>query len=161
GKEHGFFLKDGSDDAPAPTFFISGKPQTLATIDLTNDDAVAWFQTLLQRTLDLGYDGWMHDFGEYVGRSWRAHDGSNGTELHNPFPVLSAKAAHDFLERARPNDYLFFVRSGGAGTQQYVPAVWGGDAEATFDDTQGIPSSLRSGLNLGMTGVPYWGSDGT
>jgi alpha-glucosidase (family GH31 glycosyl hydrolase) len=65
------------------------------------------------------------------------------------------------MERERPNDYLFFVRSGYSGSQAYVPAVWGGDAEANFDDTQGIPSALRSGLSLGMSGVPYWGSDGT
>ncbi len=160
GRDHGFFLTDDSG-APAQTFFISGTPQTLATVDLTDDDAVAWFQSLLKRTLDIGYDGWMHDFGEYTGRAWHAHDGSTGESLHNRFPVLSAKAAHDLLERERPDDYLFFVRSGGSGTQAFVPAVWGGDAEATFDDTQGIPSALRSGLSLGMSGVPYWGSDGT
>jgi alpha-D-xyloside xylohydrolase len=39
--------------------------------------------------------------------------------------------------------------------------VWGGDAETSFDETQGIPSTIRSGLNLAMAGVPYWGSDGT
>ncbi len=57
------------------------------------------------------------------------------------------------------DDFLFFVRSGYTGTQQYVPAVWGGDAEATFDDTQGLPSVLRGGLDLGLSGVPLWGSD--
>jgi alpha-glucosidase (family GH31 glycosyl hydrolase) len=160
GSQNGFFLLDAQGHVGS-TFFISGEPQTIATVDLTNDAAVSWFQSLLQRTLDFGYDGWMHDFGEYVQRSWTAHDGSSGEVLHNRFPVLSAKSAFEFLERVRPNDYLFFVRSGGSGTQQFVPAVWGGDAEATFDDTQGIPSALRSGLNLGMSGVPYWGSDGT
>jgi alpha-D-xyloside xylohydrolase len=40
-----------------------------------------------------------------------------------------------------------------------VPAVWGGDPEATFDETQGLPAMLRGGLNLGMSGVPVWGSD--
>ncbi len=160
GAANGFFLLDDTG-AIAETFFISGEPQSLATIDLTNPDAVAWFQSLLQRTLDLGYDGWMHDFGEYTERPWTAWDGSSGEQLHNRFPVLSARAAHELLERERPNDYLFFVRSGYAGSQRYVPAVWGGDAEATFDETQGIPSALRSGLSLGMSGVPYWGSDGT
>ncbi len=160
GKAHGLFLLNFQNDI-GETFFISGRPQTIATIDLTNPEAVAWFQSLLKRTLDLGYDGWMHDFGEYVVRDWHAHDGSTGESLHNRFPVLSAKAAFDVLERERPGDYLFFVRSGYAGSQAYVPAVWGGDAEADFDDTQGLPSAVRSGLNLGMSGVPYWGSDGT
>jgi alpha-glucosidase (family GH31 glycosyl hydrolase) len=160
GKEHGYFIK-GPDGQPAITEFISGKLLQVAAVDLSNPDAVTWFQGLLHRTLELGYDGWMHDFGEYTPRDAVLFDGRRGDEFHNAFPVLSAKAAHDLLEKERPGDYLFFVRSGGSGTQKYVPAVWGGDAEATFDETQGLPSSVRGGLNLSMTGVPYWGSDMT
>lgn len=160
GRANGFFVK-GPDGEPAKTFFISGAPLEIAAIDLTNPDAVAWFQSLLQRTLDFGYDGWMHDFGEYTRRDSVFFDGRRGDEVHNEFPVLSAKAAHDLMEREKPGDYLFFVRSGYAGSQQYVPTVWGGDAEATFDETQGLPSSVRGGLNLSMVGVPYWGSDMT
>lgn len=143
------------------TFFISGEPQTLATIDLTKPEAVTWFQDLLRRTLAFGYDGWMHDFGEYVRRPWRFADGRTGEEVHNEFPVLSAKAAYDLLSKEKPDDFLFFVRAGYTGSQQYVPAVWSGDPEATFDETQGLPSVVRGGLNLGMSGVPLWGSDVT
>jgi sulfoquinovosidase len=160
GEERGYFVK-GPSGKPMLTQFISGELLTLATIDLTNPDAFDWFKSLLKRTIDLGYDGWMHDFGEYIHRDAVLHDGRRGDEFHNAFPVLSAKAAHDLLEKERPNDYLFFVRSGGSGTQKYVPAVWCGDAEATFDDVQGLPSAVRGGLNLSMTGVPYWGSDMT
>jgi sulfoquinovosidase len=160
GRDHGLFVLDASGKI-AETFFISGQAQTLATIDLTKPEAVAWFQDLLRRSLALGYDGWMHDFGEYVRRPWKFADGRDGEAVHNQFPVLSAKAAHDLLVAEKKDDFLFFVRSGYTGTAQYVPAVWGGDAEATFDDTQGIPSALRSGLNLGLSGVPLWGSDMT
>ncbi|HRI71961.1 MAG TPA: glycoside hydrolase family 31 protein [Polyangium sp.] len=160
GKMNGYFVKK-PDGQPALTEFISGKLLRVAAIDLTNPDAEKWFQDLLRRTLDIGYDGWMHDFGEYIPRDAVLFDGRRGDEFHNAFPVLSAKAAHDLLEAERPNDYLFFVRSGGSGTQKYVPAVWGGDAEATFDNSQGLPSSVHGGLNLSMSGVPYWGSDMT
>lgn len=160
GKEHGYFVEDPSGQ-PSLTEFISGKLLRVAAIDFTNPDAVTWFQGLLRRTLDLGYDGWMHDFGEYTARDAVFFDGRRGDEMHNQYPVLSAKAAHDLLEKERPGDYLFFVRSGYGGSQQYVPAVWGGDAEATFDESQGLPSTLRAGLNLSMSGVPYWGSDMT
>jgi alpha-glucosidase len=158
GKAHGLFVLT-PEGAVGETFFISGKAQTLATIDLTKPEAVAWFQDLLRRSLALGYDGWMHDFGEYVRRPWKFADGRDGEAVHNEFPVLSAKAAHDLLVAEKGDDFLFFVRSGYSGTQQWVPAVWGGDAEATFDDTQGLPSALRGGLNLGLSGVPLWGSD--
>ena len=158
GKAHGLFAMT-PEGAIGETFFISGQSQTLATIDLTKPEGVAWFQDLLRRTLALGYDGWMHDFGEYTRRPWKFGDGRNGEAVHNEFPVLSARAAHDLLVKERPDDFLFFVRSGYTGTQQWVPAVWGGDAESTFDDTQGIPAMVRGGLNLGMSGVPLWGSD--
>ncbi len=160
GKDHGYFVKH-ADGTPHVTQFISGKLVSVSPVDVTNPDAVAWLQSLLKRTLDFGYDGWMHDFGEYTPRDAVMFDGTRGDEAHNRYPVLSAKAAHDLLERERPGDYLFFVRSGGAGTQAFAPAVWGGDAEATFDETLGLPSSLRGGVSLSMTGVPYWGSDAT
>ena len=160
GKDHGYFVKDVKGD-PVVVFLISGSPLQVSMIDFTNAEAVAWYKTLLQRTIDFGYDGWMHDFGEYVPRSGRFSDGRRGDELHNLYPMLSAKAAREVLQAAKPDDHLFFVRAGYTGSQAYIPVVWGGDAEVSFDETQGIPSTIRSGLNLALTGVPYWGSDGT
>lgn len=158
GKDKGLFALT-PEGTIGETFFISGEPQTLAQIDLTKPEGMAWFQDLLRRTLALGYDGWMHDFGEYTRRTWKFGDGRNGEAVHNEFPVLSAKAAHDLMVKEKPDDFLFFVRSGYTGTQQWVPAVWGGDPESSFDETQGLPAMLRGGLNLGLSGVPLWGSD--
>lgn len=159
GLEKGFFALE-RPGAPALVFLISGDPLNVAQVDFTSRAATSWFQSLLSRSLELGYDGWMHDFGEYIPRGARFSDGRRGTELHNLYPVLSAKAARELLQEKRPDDHLFFVRSGFAGSQAFVPAVWGGDAETSFDETQGIPSTIRSGLSLSMSGVPYWGSDG-
>ena len=158
GKDSGYFVLDASGQ-PGLTVFISGKLQNIAAVDFTNPAAVTWFEGLLRRTLDLGYDGWMHDFGEYIERDWSFLDGRRGDEVHNLYPLMSAKAAHDLLIRERPGDFLFFVRSGWTGTQAFVPAVWSGDPEATFDETQGLPAMLRGGINLGLSGVPLWGSD--
>jgi alpha-glucosidase len=158
GLAQDLFVKDAAGKT-LQVFFSSGEPQTLATIDLTNPKAVTFFQSLLQRALDLGYDGWMHDFGEYLTPSARLFDGRDGLHAHDDFPLLSARAAHDLLEQQRPGDYFIFVRSGWAGTSGLVPGVWSGDPEATFDETQGLPAQLRAGLNLSISGAPYWGSD--
>ena len=158
GKAHGLFALT-PEGTVGEAFFISGRPQTVATIDLTRPEGVAWFQDLLRRTLAVGYDGWMHDFGEYVRRPWKFGDGRNGEAVHNEYPVLSAKAAHDLLVKEKPDDFLFYVRAGYTGSAQWVPGVWSGDPEATFDNTQGLIANLRGGLNLGMSGVPIWGSD--
>lgn len=160
GADAGYFVKS-PDGSPALVTLISGSPLQVAMIDFTSPAATDWYKSLLQRTVDIGYDGWMHDFGEYVPRTGRLFDGRRGEVLHNPYPRLSAKAAREVLQAAKPDDHLFFVRAGYTGSQAYVPAVWGGDAETSFDETQGIPSTIRSGLNLALVGVPYWGSDGT
>ncbi len=160
GVDAGYFVTE-PDGGPSIVFLISGTSLDVAMVDFTNPDANAWYRSLLQRTVDLGYDGWMHDFGEYVPRTGRFFDGRRGDEVHNDYPRLSAMAAREVLQAAKPDDHLFFVRAGYTGSQAVVPAVWGGDAETSFDETQGIPSTIRSGLNLAMVGVPYWGSDGT
>ncbi len=160
GVKHNLFVR-GPDGKPEITEFISGTLLKVAAVDFTNPEAAAWFKTLLERTLQLGYDGWMHDFGEYTQRDAKFYNGRRGKEMHNEYPVLSAKAAHDLMSSLRPHNYLYYVRSGYSGTQKYTPAVWEGDAEATFDNTLGLPSAVRAGVNLSMSGVPYWGSDMT
>ncbi|MFT3711194.1 MAG: glycoside hydrolase family 31 protein [Archangium sp.] len=150
------FFEMSPDGGPATSFFLSGGPQTISTIDLTNPAAVTWFQGLLGRSFDLGYDGWMHDFGEYVGRTSRFADGRTGLEVHNDFPVLSTKA---MIGAIAGHDAHVFSRSGYTGSQAWVLEDWGGDPEATFDETEGLPAVLRGGLNLGMVAVPYWSTD--
>lgn len=152
-------LVKARDGSLFTVFFSSGEPQTLATIDLTVPAGVSFFQSLLQRSIDLGYDGWMHDFGEYLTPDAVLHDGRDGLHAHDDFPRLSAKAAFDLLEQQKPGDFFFFVRSGWAGSGGVIPGVWSGDPEATFDETQGLPAQLRAGVNLSMSGAPYWGSD--
>ncbi len=158
GAAHGYF-EEAPDGGPATTFFLSGGAQVVSAIDLTNPDAVAWFEALLGRSFDLGYDGWMHDFGEYVARGSRFHDGRGGDEVHNEYPVLSARAGFEAVQQGRGGDAHVFTRSGYTGSQAWVLETWGGDPEASFDDTEGLPALLRGGLNLGLVGVPYWSSD--
>ncbi|MFZ5445862.1 MAG: TIM-barrel domain-containing protein [Myxococcota bacterium] len=155
GAEHGLF-ETAPDGGPATAFFLSGGPQTVSAIDLTNPEAVTWFKGLLGRSFDLGYDCWMHDFGEYVARDSTFHDGRSGREVHNEYPVLSAKAS---LEAVAGHDAHVFSRSGYTGSQRWVLETWGGDPEASFDETVGLPAMLRGGLNLGLVGVPYWSTD--
>jgi alpha-D-xyloside xylohydrolase len=158
GAEHHLF-EMAPDGGSATSFFLSGGAQTISAVDLTNPEAVTWFQGLLQRSISLGYDGWMHDFGEYVARSSHFADGRTGLEVHNAFPVLSAKAAFDLFASQPQLEGHAFSRSGYTGSQAYVLETWGGDPEASFDNTEGLPAMLRGGLNLGMVGEPYWSTD--
>ena len=158
GRAHDFFVKldDGTE---FDTFMMSGGAQNVATIDLTNPDAVAWYHTLLQQALDLGYDGWMLDFGEYLPARAVLSDGRTGWEAHNAFPVVYQKAVFDYLRSVRGDDFMFFARAGYSGSQAVIPVMWSGDPSASFDDVKGLPANVRAGINAGISGIPYWGSD--
>src|SRR5581483_10426998 len=158
GLANNYFLRDATG-TPSIVWLISGEFLNVFTVDVTSPAASAWFTGLFKRARDLGYDGWMYDFGEYVQPDVLAANGMTGEELHNLFPVLYDKAAHDWLEANHPGDWYFYARSGSIGSQQYAPMVWGGDPDASFDDANGLPAMVRGGLNLGITGVPNWGSD--
>ncbi len=152
---NGYLVKQ-QDGTPYIVFNI---PRYEGIVDFTNPAAVTWYQGLLQQALDDGWDGWMYDFGEYVPQDAVMSNGMTGFEAHNLYPVLYQKAAHDLLEQQMPKNYLFFVRSGGAGTSGDVPMVWAGDQDTDFSEGRGLPAGLAAALNLGMSGVPFWGSD--
>jgi alpha-glucosidase (family GH31 glycosyl hydrolase) len=153
GISKNYFLKN-QDGTISDVWLISGHPVDVYTVDVTAPDATAWFTASFRRALDLGYSGWMYDFGEYVQPQIKTSNGLSGEEFHNQFPVLYDKAAHD----AVPDAY-FFARAGYTGSSQYTPMVWSGDPDASFDDAEGLPAQMRAGITLSMSGVAHWGSD--
>lgn len=153
------FLRDGSG-TPSEVFLISGSPVTVYQLDFTDPQAVSWYQGMFKWALDLGYSGWMYDFGEYVQPQTLSASGMSGEELHNLYPLLYDKAVHDVMEAgAKKGDWLAFARAGYTGSSQYIPMFWSGDPTASFDEAVGLPAMVRAGINLGLSGVPHWGSD--
>ena len=144
-----YFLRDASG-APSEVFLISGRPVTVYQLDFTDARATGWYQRLFRWAADLGYSGFMYDFGEYVQPDTRAASGMSGEELHNLYPVLYDKAVHDALEAgAQKGDWLAFARAGYTGSWRYVPMFWSGDPTASFDNAVGLPAMVRAGINLG------------
>ncbi len=158
GRAHDLFVRTESG-AEFVTSIVSGGAQPTLTVDLTKPEAAAWWTGLQQGALDLGYDGWMLDFGEYIPPDARMADGRSGWVMHNAFPVLMQRVSYEFLRRARGDDFMFFARAGYTGTQAVVPMVWSGDPSASFEPARGLPANVRAGVNAGLSGIPYWGSD--
>lgn len=149
------YLLKNDDGTLSDVWLISGHPVDVYTVDLTDAGATAWFTGMFQRALDLGYSGWMHDFGEYIQPQTVTKSGISGEQFHNLFPVLYDKATHD----AVGDDVYFFARSGYTGSSQYTPMVWSGDPDASFGDAEGLPAQMRAGITASMSGVAHWGSD--
>ena len=47
-------------------------------MDYTNPAAVKWYQEQLQGAIDLGFHGWMYDYGEYTPPDSISSDGTVG-----------------------------------------------------------------------------------
>ena len=160
GVSRGYFLKLRDGSYPGLWILTGGSVLDLYLVDFTSEAATRWYQDSFAWATELGYSGWMYDFGEYVPPDAIAADGTTGEELHNLYPVLYAKAAHDALESGPlAGDWLAFMRSGYTGSSAYTPMVWTGDPAASFEESDGLPSMVPASLNLGVSGVPHSGGD--
>jgi alpha-D-xyloside xylohydrolase len=154
-------------------------PNSPRAIDLTNPAAVAW---LKQDLLDFlsgpegsHIDGFFMDRGDEPDvRSTAAdvyHDGRNGRQVHNWYPVEFQKIMRDVIDRARPGDGFLIARPGYTGSQAYVMR-WGGDTHSVdgfaIPETPdvnaastdlGLRSVLISLQRAAFMGTAYWGSD--
>lgn len=160
GTQKGYFMKNASGGLSHGWIFSGGNVLDVLSLDFTSPAAAAWYGSLFDWAIPLGYTGWMCDFAEYVQPNDVGASGQRGEELHNLYTVLYQRAIHDALE-AGPlaGDWLTYVRSGYTGASHWSPMVWSGDASASFDDANGLPAQVRAGINLGVSGAPIWGSD--
>jgi len=83
------------------------------------------------------------------------HPGSH-LEYHNQYGTLMARAATEGFRVLRPDRRPFVItRAGYAGVQRYA-TIWTGDNNSTWDH---LRISLPMILGLGLSGVPFAGSD--
>ena len=133
--------------------------EIVSEIDFTLPAAREWFTQLLDEALEDGYDGWMEDFGEYTPYDSVFANGSSGKVMHNRYPVdyHCTSTAHTTARRGR--DFVAFIRSGFHGVQPCARAVWGGDPTEDWSCTDGLCAALHQSLNMGLSGIAYWGTD--
>jgi len=105
---------------------------------------------------ELGIDGFKTDGGEHLwGRDVVFANGLRGDEGINLYPNLYVGAYHRYSNQKRNGDALTFSRAGFTGAQAF-PAHWAGDENSTWE---AFRASLTAGLNIGLSGVPFWGWD--
>lgn len=135
-------------------------PFNAELIDMTNPEAVAWWQDHLMARIADGVRGFKLDRGEervpdglfVVGEY---DDGTSYREGHNAFPRWYAAAVQGAFERAGVEEYVVMPRAFWVGSQRHA-ILWGGD-------TRGSEWGLRSAIiavqrNAAMN-FPIWGSD--
>lgn len=131
-----------------------------AVIDFTNPDAVKWWDRRVTAMLDLGFDGFMEDFGEQVSEGMHFHDGETGATMHNRYPVIYHQVTQAILDRyakAHPQrgPIFAFTRAGFSGRPGAAPfegANFPGDETADYFHGSGLASLASDMLNRAVLG---------
>jgi alpha-D-xyloside xylohydrolase len=79
-----------------------------------------------------------------------------GSSVINRYPLDHARTVHDGMRSVGDDEIVTLCRSAWAGSQRYGAAVWSGDIGATFE---ALRAQIRCGLNIGLSGIPWWTSD--
>lgn len=153
GRQKGYFVKN-ADGTDYVSHFFSGKEYTYVCVDLTNPEAYAWLKERMKTGMvDSGLAGWMADYGEYVPPEAVSHCG-DGVHAHCATPTLWARLNAELIdETGMRGKVLAFHRSGGAGSNRYATAYWAGDQNPTFDEHDGLASSITALITSGISGM--------
>ena len=159
GQERDVFAKrrDGS------IYLVDFGEFDCGVVDLTKPDAYEWFKDRVIRScsLDIGIDGWIADFGEYLPTDDIVlHSGNSPMLEHNHWPALWAKCNYDAVREAgKLGDAVFFMRAGATGSQKYCTLLWAGDQSVDFSRHDGLCTTICAALSAGMSGCGLTHSD--
>jgi alpha-glucosidase (family GH31 glycosyl hydrolase) len=125
-------------------------------LDFSNPAVGAWWWSAHRELAKLGVAGWWLDGGEGPPATAKLHAG-DGTLLHNIYDRFRHEAFADGEAADRPDQRVFLLcRSGAAGMQRFGATCWSGDINNDFAT---LDAQIPLGLNTGLSGVPYWGTD--
>lgn len=120
--------------------------------------------------LNRGFDGWWCDSTEpFASPDWcgetrlpdevryelvgKEHEKYLGPERANLYALAHAQG---IWENQKDKPVVNLTRSGWAGIQKYGTILWAGDTAATWQE---LKREIAKGLNVGLSGIPYWTVD--
>ncbi|MDE5898072.1 MAG: DUF5110 domain-containing protein [Treponemataceae bacterium] len=108
--------------------------------------------------LDSGIDGFWTDLGEPEGAPAAVRYGKYAEQdFHNYYNYYWSKAIYEGVKQHNPDRRLFLMsRSGYTGIGKFNVSVWSGDVAVSWT---ALANQLAFGINAGLSGLPYWGSD--
>lgn len=80
----------------------------------------------------------------------------NGAQTAQLYPFYYSKLFYDGLKSEGEEEIISLTRAAYPGSQRFGALVWNGDIPSTF---QNLKMSIKSGLSMGMCGIPWWNSD--
>lgn len=155
----GLFIEDPNGE-PYP--IVTNRNNLSYVIDFSNPGAQDFWKAQLDRSNALGFEAFMHDFGEFVTEGMIFHNGDSTATMHNKYPVLYHRAARRAVEAYAAehpgHEPWFYVRAGysqvGAepGVTGSTSGVFPGDETTDWAKGSGLPSVVPAMLNLALGG---------
>ena len=133
----------------------------VAFYDATNPDARAFVWEQIRRGYhELGIKVFWLDASEPELKpghqnGLRYHAGP-GLEVGNLYPRENARTVHDGLRAAGETEIVSLSRASWAGAQRYGAGLWSGDIDVDFAS---LRTQIKAGLNVMMSGIPWWTTD--
>jgi alpha-glucosidase len=147
-------------NAAGEPYLVQNTDFSAGMVDLTNPEAVAWFQGVLEENLvGIGASGWMADFGEGLPYDAVLFDGRRGAEYHNQYPVDWARLNREVADQFSGEEIVFFTRAGYTQSQKYSALFWEGDQMVSWDAQDGLQSAVTGLLSGGISGLAFNHSD--
>src|SRR6266702_2733479 len=133
----------------------------VAFYDPTDPAAREFIWSAVKRNyFDKGISVWWLDGCEPELRPGHPHNlrfhAGPGAEVVNMYPMAHARAFHDGMLAEGDDEVVLLIRPAWAGSQRYGAALWSGDIPATWAS---LRDQVRAGLNVAMSGIPWWTTD--
>jgi alpha-D-xyloside xylohydrolase len=148
-KDNDYLVKDGEGNVLL--FYSLGN---LGAVDFTNPEAFEWWTDINSKRISEGVDVIKADFGEYLPERSVLSNGKTGTHMRNYYSTLFQQSCRRAFEKS-DKDPVLWSRSGWA-KQSEGSIHWGGDPRSSWG---GFERSIKSGLNLLLSGYLYWSCD--
>lgn len=147
---HATWIDKGADHRVMVSFYDPTNPETRAYV----------WSKVQENYQRLGINLWWLDACEPEMKpghpaNLRYHAG-HGQEVANLYPRENARLFHEGMAASGNTDGMSFSRSAWAGSQRYGTAVWSGDIGTDFAS---LRAQIAAGLNIGLSGIPWWTTD--
>lgn len=158
GLAGGHFVKNAAGE---PYIFQSATFKPAGLADLSRPATREWVKGFMRAALDIGFDGWMADFGEWLPHDAKLFSGEDPMLAHNRYAHEWVKLNDEVLaERAADGrQRVFFARAGWFGSAAHTPVLWAGDQRTSFQRDDGLFTVIPMGLGLGLVGVSTFAHD--
>jgi hypothetical protein len=121
---------------------LVGQASDPCPLDRFSDEQAGCYWDEHRRDFALGVDGWWADEGD---------------RMHAASRLNRIRMYWQGEQLSRPNHRPYALhRNGYTGMQRYAPLLWSGD---TLSQWETLRTQIAVGLNTGLSGIPYWGTD--